>query len=119
MDYSLATLRQYAVNVPGSSEVIRQRLYDFQLYPTAGQVQLAFFQLPIGQGIATGIGAPVGSAKTYADTNMEVSGALPRPKNYLVESIEIVLEPGSVNTASTYTPAVPCLLYTSPSPRDS
>ena len=107
MDYSLATLQSYQVNLPGSSEVIRQRLYDFQLYPTAGQAQLSFFQLPIGQGITSAQGGAVGSAKTYADTNMENSGALPRPKNYLIESIEVLFEPGSVSTANTYTPAIP------------
>lgn len=109
MDYNLETLSKYAVNVPGSAEVVRQRLYDFQLYPTAGQAQMSFFALPIGQGVTSALGAAVGTAKTYADTNMEVAGALPRPKNYFVESIEIIFEPGSVNTANTYTPAIPNL----------
>jgi len=107
MDYNVQTLAAYRVNQPGTAEVIRQRLYDFQVYPTAGQAQFTFFALPIGQGITSAQGAVVGSAKTYADTNMELSGALPRPKNYLVESVEVIFEPGSVATANTYVPALP------------
>ena len=103
MDYSLRTLQQYQVNQAGNAEVVRQRLYDYQLYPTAGQAQLTFFSLPLGQGLATAAGAAAGSAKTYADTNMEVGGALPRPKAFLVESIEVSFEPGSVSTANTFT----------------
>lgn len=108
--YSLNTLQQFQVNQAGTAEVIRQRLYDYQLYPTAGQQQLTFFAIPIGQGAnATALGAPVGSNKTYADTNMDVAGALPRPKTYLVESIEVIYEPGSVATANTFTAANPSL----------
>lgn len=102
MDYTLDTLNQYKVNRPGQSEAVRQRLYDFQLYPTAGQAQMTFFALPIGQGVTSSLGAVVGTSKTYADTNMENSGALPRPKSYLVESIEIVFEPGSSAAANTF-----------------
>ena len=36
MEYNLDTLAAYKVNRPGQAEVCRQRLYDFQLYPTAG-----------------------------------------------------------------------------------
>jgi hypothetical protein len=106
MDYSLNILNQFAVNRPGSSEVIRMPLYDYQLYPAPGAAQFTFFQQPIGQGLASSPGAPVPSAKTYADTNMESAGLLPRPKSQLIESIEVVFEPGSVATAGTYTPAV-------------
>lgn len=106
-DYTTQTLNDYMVNRPGQAEVIRQRLYDFQLYPTAGQAQLTFFQLPIGQGITSSLGAAVGSAKTYADTNMESSGLLPNPKAYLAESIEIILEPGSSAAANTFAHAPP------------
>lgn len=106
-DYSLDTLNAYKINRPGAGEAVRQRLYDFLLYPTAGQNQLTFFALQLGQGITSAIGAVVGSAKTYADTNMEVSGSLPRPKSYLLESIEIVFEPGSSAAANTFLQATP------------
>lgn len=107
MDYTVDTLNQYKVNRPGQAEVVRQRLYDFQLYPTAGQAQMTFFALPIGQGVTSSLGAVVGSVKTYADTNMETAGALPRPKSYLVESIEIHFEPGSSAAANTFAQAAP------------
>ncbi|NBU71056.1 MAG: hypothetical protein EBS53_06325 [Bacteroidetes bacterium] len=91
------------VTNPGQSEVIRQRLYDYQLYPTAGVTQLTFFQNPIGAGITTALGGTVGSAKTIWDTNQELAGTLPSGKAFMVESIEVLFIPGSVSTANTYT----------------
>lgn len=88
-----------------SSEVIRQRLYDYQLYPTAGVAQLTFFAQASGSGITSAQGAVVGSAKTLWDTNIELNNTLPSGKGYLAESIEILFLPGSVSTANTYTPA--------------
>jgi len=93
------------VTNPGSSEIIRQRLYDYQLYPTAGQGQLTFFSTPQGGGITTAAGATVGSTKTAQDTNMQVGSQLPSGLAYLIESIEVLYLPGSVSTANTYTPA--------------
>lgn len=87
------------------SEVVRQRLYDYQLYPNAGVAQLTFFSAPAGQGITTAQGGVVGSAKTLWDTNLELPNTLPSGKSVLVESIEILFTPGSVATANTYTPA--------------
>lgn len=107
MEYTVDTLNAYKVNRPGQAEVIRQRLYDFQLYPTAGQAQMTFFALPVGQGVTSSLGAVVGTAKTFADTNMEVPGSLPRPKSYLIESIEIAFEPGSSAAANTFLQAAP------------
>lgn len=94
-----------AVTNPAQSEVIRQRLYDYQLYATAGVGQLTFFQSPIGQGITSALGAVVGSPKTIADTNMQLAGQLPSGMAYKVESLEVLFSPGSVATANTYTPA--------------
>lgn len=111
LEYNNATLDKYKVNRPGQGEVVRNRTYDYQLYPTAGQAQLAFFQVPIGQGAgatgATSPGSVAGAAKSYADTNMESAGLFPRPKSYLVESIEVLFEPGSVSTANTFTVVKP------------
>lgn len=97
------------VTNPDQSEVIRQRLYDFQLYPTAGQGQFSFFSQQVGTGVTTALGGVVGTTKTQSDTNMELAGQLPSGKSQLVESIEILFFPGSVSTANTYTPAVPSL----------
>ncbi|NBS80103.1 hypothetical protein EBS57_10020, partial [bacterium] len=91
------------VTNPGQSEVIRQRLYDYQLYATAGVTQLTFFQNPIGAGITSAIGGTVGSAKTIWDTNMQLAGTLPSGIAYMVESIEVLFLPGSVSTTNTYT----------------
>ncbi len=93
------------VTNPGQSEVVRQTIFDFQLYPTAGATQLAFFQQPVGQGFTTALGAIAGSAKTQWDTSQELGGQLPSGKSFLAESIEVHFFPGSVNTANTYTPA--------------
>ena len=91
------------VTNPAQSEIVRQRFYDYQLYPTAGVTQLAFFQQPIGQGITTALGGTVGSGKTLWDTNLELGGTLPSGKAFMIESIEVVFFPGSVATANTYT----------------
>jgi len=95
------------VTNPSQSEVVRQRLYDYQLYPTAGATQFAFFQQPIGQGITSAVGGTVGAGKTQWDTNMELGGTLPSGKAFLIESIEVFFMPGSVSTANTFTPIKP------------
>ena len=105
MDVSVADFAQGRVTNPGQSEIIRQRLYDFSLYPAAGVQRLAFFQLAVGQGITSALGATVGTTKTLADTNIEGGGGtLPSGKSFLMESIEVLFLPGSVATANTYTP---------------
>ena len=105
MDVSIADFAQNRVTNPGQSEIIRQRLYDYQLYPAAGAQQLSFFQAPIGQGVTTAIGATVGASKSQWDTNMELGGQLPSGKSYLIESIEVLFLPGASNVANTYTTA--------------
>jgi hypothetical protein len=87
------------------SEVIRQRFYDYLLYATAGATQLTFFSQPVGQGLTSAQGAPVGSAKTLWDTNLELPNTLPSGKAFMCESIEVLFLPGSVSVANTYTPA--------------
>lgn len=80
---NLAQLQQYQVNRAGQKEVIWQPQYDFQVYPAAGVGALTFFQAPIGQ-----------SGKTKADTNLEAAGQFPRPKEFLVNHIEVLFFPG-------------------------
>lgn len=87
------------------SEVYRNRLYDYNLYPTAGISQLSFFSQPIGQGVTSALGGTVGTVKTRHDTNMELAGQLPSGKSFLIESLEVLFTPGSVSTANTYTAA--------------
>ena len=87
------------------AEAFRQRLYDFQLYPFGGVSQMSFFAQAKGSGVTTALGSVVGSVKTDWDTNLEIGNTLPSGKQFLIESIEMLFLPGSVATASTYTPA--------------
>lgn len=100
-------IAQGRVTSPDQSEITRGNLYDFQLYATAGATQMQFFALPIGQGIATALGAVVGSAKSKHDTNLQVANTLPSGKAFFAESIEYYAFPGASAAANTYTPANP------------
>jgi hypothetical protein len=86
------------VTNPSQSEVIRQRLYDYQLYPTAGVTQLTFFQNPVGQGVTSAVGNAVGTAKTLWDTNMSLPGQLASGLAFMVESIEVLFIAGQTAT---------------------
>jgi hypothetical protein len=92
------------VTNPGQSEIIRQRLYDYQLYANAGTTQLSFFQQPVGSGVTSALGGTVGAVKTLFDTNMTLGGTLPSGQAFMIESIEVCFFPGSVTTTNTYTP---------------
>jgi len=111
---SLEEIKNYAVNRPGSAEVIGQSLYDFQIYPTAGATRFSFFQLPQGQGLSASPGN-ANAVKGLADTNMESAGQLPAPKAFLVTSIEVSFEAGTVATANTFTPQGPFSFHNTPS----
>jgi len=94
------------VTNPGQSEVIRQRLYDYLLYPTAGVAQLNFFSQPAGQGITSALGAVVGTTKTQWDTNLVLPNQLPSGAAFMIESVEVLFLPGSSAAANTYLPNV-------------
>ena len=81
----LSEIGKYAVNRPGQQEALYQPLYDYQTYAAAGQTSLTFFAIPQGQG-----------GKTIHDTNMETASALPNPKTFLIQGIEIVFFSGVV-----------------------
>lgn len=116
MDFvpSAADFNARRVTNPSQSEIIRQRFYDYQLYPTAGVSQMTFFSAPVGQGVTTALGATAGTAKTLWDTNLELPNTLPSGKAFMVESIEVLFFPGSVSTANTYTLASPVLYNATP-----
>lgn len=103
---SIADFQNARVTNNQQSEVVRQRFFDSLLYPLAGQQQLSFFSLPIGQGVTTAIGAAVGSTKSQFDTNLVVPNSLPSGANYLIDSIEVLMTPGSSAAANTYLPRV-------------
>lgn len=98
-----ADFAQARVTMPGQSEILQQTLYDFQIYPGAGSLSLPFFQNPIGAGVTSALGATATTTKTKADTNMDMAGQLPSGLGFLAQSIEVFFNPGSVNTASTFT----------------
>lgn len=85
---SRAQLSKYSVNRPGW-EAIKQSLYDFQAYAAAGTTQLTFFANPVGQG-----------GKTLSDTNMNLSGQLPKNQEFLLQSIEVVFHPTTPTVAA-------------------
>lgn len=87
-------LSQYSVNRQNQYEGIRQTLYDFQTYSSAGSTQMSFFQVPVGQ-----------SGKTFEDTNMVAAGTLPSPIKFLIQSIEIFFFPGVLNVQAEDTAA--------------
>lgn len=86
---SLDELQQYNPNLPNAIESIWQPFYDFQSYPTAGQTQLLFFQIPQGQ-----------SSKTLSDTNMTLAGQFPAPTAFLCTALMVAFFPGFANVAS-------------------
>lgn len=97
----------YGVVDTDNTEVVRQRLWDYSLYPTAGLLILPLFQIAQGGGITSTNGAAVGSVKTITDTNMQLQGQLPQGKAYWIETIEVVFLPGSSAAANTYAPSLP------------
>lgn len=99
-------LQQNIVYQPGRNEVIRQSLYDYQVYPTAGFTQLQFFQLPIGQGICSQNGALATNAKGIGDTNLRMAGTIPAGNRFRIETIELPFFAGAISTANRWAPAV-------------
>jgi hypothetical protein len=105
LPFNPGDMQRYRVTDPNQSTQVWQPLYDFQLYPLAGQQEFLFFQNGVGSGKTTAPGAVAGSAKTFADTNMQSNGSLPSGNEFLAQAIEVYFFPGSVTTADTYTPA--------------
>lgn len=111
MDQNFPDLATMAKNLAlklDAVEIIRQPLYDYQLYPTAGQLFQMFFQTPIGAP-APSSASPgnVAGAKSTSDTNMQLGGQLAAPQAFWVEGIEVDVQPGSVSTANTFTLQAP------------
>lgn len=98
-----ADFDRFRVTNPNQSEVVRKRLFDNIIYPTAGLQSVSFFSQPIGQGVTSAIGATAGGLKTQWDTNLELANTLPSGKQFVIESIEIQFTPGSVSTTNTFT----------------
>lgn len=98
---------KYRVTDPNQSEVIRQTLYDTQLYPAAGLQNFTFFTQGVGNGKTSTPGATAGSPKQLSDTNMNLNGQLPSGMQFLAETLEVLFIPGNTATADTFIPANP------------
>src|SRR6266481_3756473 len=85
-------LAAHRVTVPGTQDAIYAPLYDSAVYAAAGQLQLNFFSLPIGQGTTSAPGAT--GAKTEADTNLSNAGLLPKGNRFYCTGVELTLWPG-------------------------
>ncbi len=82
--FSLNKMKRFDVNRAGAVEALWAPLYDFQTYPAAGVNELIFFQVPQGQG-----------GKTRDDTNIEIAGSLPAPKEFLITSVQVSFYPAA------------------------
>lgn len=87
-------LANHRVTVPGTEDEIYSPLYDSATYAALGQLQLNFFQVPIGAGATSAPGAA--GAKTEADTNMTNNGLLPKGNRFYCTGLEFSFIPGSV-----------------------
>lgn len=107
-DYpSLEQFTDNLVAALGKIEIVRQPLYDYILYPTAGSAQpFNFFTVPAGQGISSSPGN-VANVKGDTDTNMQLAGVLPAPQAYWVDGIEFEAHPGSTAAANSYIIQIP------------
>jgi len=86
-------LADHRVTVPGMQDAIYAPLYDSAVYAAAGQLQLNFFSLPIGQGTTSAPGAA--GAKTEADTNLTNAGLLPKGNRFYCTGFEFQFYPGN------------------------
>lgn len=75
---------------------LKQPLYDTMIYAQAGQAQLRFFSVPLGQPIVA-----AGANKTLADTNLEQAGQLGTPQEFDLHGFqfEVAALSGRVNRA--------------------
>lgn len=87
-------------------EIVKQPLYDYNLYPTAGLIQMPFFAFGQGAGLSAQPGN-AGVGKALADTNMVQGGMLPAPQAFWVDSVEVDIQPGSSAAANTFALQVP------------
>ncbi len=95
--YGLSKMKKYDVNRAGAVEAIWAPLYDTQTLALAGgTTELIYFQVPQGQ-----------AGKTLDETNMEVAGSLPAPKEFLITSVQVAVypqkDPGEFGIAVTPT----------------
>lgn len=70
------------VNIPGKVETVWNPIYDYQTKTAAATSVQRFFVDPNGNG-----------GKTEADTNMTLSGQLPKGQAFVITSVQVELYP--------------------------
>ena len=78
-----AAFARNRVNLPGDKEGIWEPRYDYQTLAAAGAASQRFFIDPVGT-----------ANKTIADTNMELSGQIPKGQAFLITGIQFEMYPG-------------------------
>lgn len=91
---TVGQLAAHRTTVPGVQDGVYNPFYDYQSYAAAGQLQLNFFALPIGQGTTSHPGGA--GVKTEADTNMQVAAQLPKGNRFYCLGIAVEFWPGVV-----------------------
>ncbi|HYM34705.1 MAG TPA: hypothetical protein VET48_04865 [Steroidobacteraceae bacterium] len=86
-------IQGHRTTVPNTADAIWYPIYDSVTYAAAGQTNLTFFSLPIGQGTTTAPGAT--GAKTEADTNLTNAGLFPKGNRFYMMGIEFKFVPGN------------------------
>lgn len=85
-------LNSHRAVIGNKQDVIYAPLFDSVNYAAAGQLNLSFFTVPIGQGTTTAPGAT--GTKTLADTNMNQAGVLAKGNEFYMTGQEFMLYPG-------------------------
>lgn len=83
-------IQRAKVNLPGVVETIWEPRYDYQTLVAAGATSQIFFLDPIGAG-----------GKTLEDTNMDLSGQIPKGQNFLITGIQFEIYPGVAIAGAT------------------
>jgi hypothetical protein len=91
-------LSTHRVGIPGTKDVIWNPLYDFQAYPSAGQLLFTFFANQIGQGTSSAPGAGA-VAKSLFDTNLSINNQLTKGNEFYAIRSESLFYPGVSNAA--------------------
>lgn len=91
-------LSTHRVGIPGTKDVIWNPLYDFQAYPSAGQLLFTFFANQIGQGTSSAPGAGA-VAKSLFDTNLAINNQLTKGNEFYAIRSESLFYPGVSNAA--------------------
>lgn len=76
-------LKRGRVNIPGMAETIWQPLYDYQTKVAGATAVQRFFVDPVGT-----------AGKTFSDTNMELSGQIPKGQVFMITGIQVEFYPG-------------------------